>query len=147
MSEIHIIVGSMLGGTEYVAEAIEQEISANNHQITMHFSPEYSQINKKNVVWIVATSTHGAGDLPDNIQAFANDLSLSTDDLSTVNYAVIGVGDSSYDTYCFAAKTLDKSLKSKGCKKIIDNLLLDMQQDIDPEEEAKTWIRSKLANL
>ena len=103
MSSFQIIVGSMLGGTEYVAEACEETLLALNHQVTLHLTPKFEQINSKNQTWLICTSTHGAGDFPDNIKNFIEDLKNSTVDLSPVKFMIIGVGDSNYDTFCKAA--------------------------------------------
>jgi len=140
MNSIQIIVGSMLGGTEYVAEACQEALEAMSKEVTIHFQPNLSEINAENQLWLVCTSTHGAGDYPDNIKPFIESLTNSDQDLSTTRFLTIGVGDSSYDTFCLAAKNIEKLLLSKGCKKITEPLLLDMQQDIDPEELASDWI-------
>jgi len=140
MANIQIIVGSMLGGTEYVAEACEETLSELGHQVTTHLTPEISEIPTDDQIWLICTSTHGAGDYPDNIQSFANALENDDRDLSPLNFFVIGTGDSNYDTFCFAAKNIKNSLISKGCKELISIFTLDMQQDIDPETAAQEWI-------
>ncbi len=140
MASIQIIVGSMLGGTEYVAEACEQTLNDLGHQTTLHFQPQLAQIPTEKQIWLICTSTHGAGDYPDNIKHFVDDLTHSDQDLSTSKFLVIGVGDSSYDTFCLAAKNIEKLIETKSCKKIISLLTLDMQQDIDPEDLAQQWI-------
>ncbi|WP_077339664.1 flavodoxin domain-containing protein [Pseudocolwellia agarivorans] len=140
MSSYQIIVGSMLGGTEYVAEACEEQLNALGHQTKLHLTPNFEEIKNKNTNWLICTSTHGAGDYPDNIQKFVLDLENSTQDLTSINYMIIGIGDRNYDTYCLAAKNIDKLLNSKGCVKITTIKLLDMSQDIDPEDLAQCWI-------
>ncbi len=140
MASIQIIVGSMLGATEYVAEACEERLTHLNHQTQLHLQPQLAQIAHNNQIWLICTSTHGAGDYPDNIKSFVDDLTKSDHDLSTSQFFIIGVGDSSYDTFCLAAKNIEKILESKGCKKLIPLLTLDMQQDIDPEDLAQQWI-------
>ncbi|WP_019028779.1 flavodoxin domain-containing protein [Colwellia piezophila] len=156
MSSIQIIVGSMLGGTEYVAEACEETLNELDHHVDIHlkpdlksiisntFSSEKEQKNNSNCtdnpIWIVCTSTHGAGDYPDNIQQFVSDLSYCEQDLSTVSFLTIGIGDSNYDTYCKAAKDITKLLISKGCTEITPLKTFDMSEDIDPEELAQQWI-------
>ena len=140
MSSFQIIVGSMLGGTEYVAEACEETLLALNHQVTLHLQPKFEQIISKDQTWLICTSTHGAGDFPDNIQAFVEDLTKCAEDLSPVKFMIIGVGDSSYDTFCKAAVDIEKSLLSKGCRKIIDVKTLDMSEEIDPEDLAQQWL-------
>jgi MioC protein len=148
MSSFQIIVGSMLGGTEYVSEACEEQLKTLNHQVSLHLKPHFTSIlddtfaqnsNKKSN-WLVCTSTHGAGDFPDNIQAFVSDLKNCEQDLSSINFMIIAIGDSSYDTFCQAGVKISNILKTKGCKELIDIKMLDMSQDIDPEALAQEWL-------
>ncbi|MFT5814527.1 MAG: MioC protein [Psychroserpens sp.] len=140
MSSFQVIVGSMLGGSEYVAEACEETLIALGHQVELHFQPNFAQILNEKQTWLICTSTHGAGDYPDNIQAFVTDLENSDQDLSSVNFLTIGLGDSNYDTFCYAAKNINKLLLSKGCNEKLPLITLDMSQDIDPEERSQTWL-------
>lgn len=140
MAKIDIIVGSMLGGTEYVAEACEETLQALGHTTTLHLQPNFKEISKESDIWLICTSTHGAGDYPDNFISFATALKNDDQDLSTLKSLIIGVGDSSYDTFCFAAKNINNLLYTKGCKNIKAPMFIDMQQDIDPEDHAQEWI-------
>tara|TARA_R110002050_G_scaffold289627_2_gene442434 strand:- start:2550 stop:3029 length:480 start_codon:yes stop_codon:yes gene_type:complete len=152
MSTFQIIVGSMLGGTEYVAEACEEQLNDLNHDVNLHLKPTFSSIltstlsqdlsniNNQNNIWLICTSTHGAGDYPDNIQTFVNDLKNCEQDLSSINFLIIALGDSSYDTFCKAGTELNKLLITKGCKEIVEIKMLDMSQDMDPEDLAQQWL-------
>ena len=141
MSSYQIIVGSMLGGSEYVAEACEEALITLGHQTQLHLTPNFDHIENKNTNWVICTSTHGAGDYPDNIQKFVFDLKNSQQDHSMINYLIIGIGDSNYDTFCYAAKNIDNLLISKGCNKLIETKLFDMSEDIDPEDLTHHWIQ------
>ncbi|WP_286263821.1 flavodoxin domain-containing protein [Thalassotalea atypica] len=147
MRSFQIIVGSMLGGTEYVAEACQEALEAKNHQTMIHLTPKYSEVSLENQILLVITSTHGAGDYPDNIKSYVEDLEKDDRDLSTVEFIVIGIGDSSYDQYCQAAKNIENLLISKGCKMITESKLFDMQDDIDPEELSAQWISAQIDQL
>jgi len=140
VSSFQIIVGSMLGGSEYVAEACEETLTGLGHQTQLHFQPKLDEIPTENQTWLICTSTHGAGEFPDNIQAFAADLKNKDLDLSSTRLLTVGIGDSSYDTFCQAAIKLENLSISKGCKPITEKCLLDMSQDIDPEALAQAWI-------
>ncbi len=139
----------MLGGTEYVAEACEESLIDLKHQVNIHLKPDFSEImsqtfaekSSKKPIWLICTSTHGAGDYPDNFKQFITDLSNCDQDLSTVSFLTIGIGDSSYDTFCKAASDTAKLLKSKGCDELLILKTLDMSQDIDPEDLAAKWIK------
>lgn len=148
MSSFQIIVGSMLGGTEYVAESCEEQLLALNHQVNLHLNPSFSSIlaatidekTNKSDTWIICTSTHGAGELPDNIQAFAHDLENCVQDLSSINFMILAIGDSNYDTFCKAGLTINNILISKGCTQKTVIRMIDMRDDLDPEDLAKEWI-------
>jgi len=148
MISFQIIVGSMLGGSEYVAEACEEVINKKGHQAKVHYQPRLESIlvekTTENPIWLIVTSTHGAGDYPDNILNFVSDLRSYDQDLSSISFMTIGIGDSNYDTFCFAAKNIEKLLLSKSCVKKEDIYTLDMSQDIDPEDLAQLWIEQKL---
>tara|TARA_B100001964_G_scaffold179759_1_gene198501 strand:+ start:659 stop:1096 length:438 start_codon:yes stop_codon:yes gene_type:complete len=138
-----IIVGTMLGAAEYVADAIAEKLDASGHTHTIHAEPNLDEI-KTESTWIVCTSTHGAGELPDNIQPFAKQLEGA--DLSAVNAYVIGLGDTSYDTFCFGAKEMEKHIKNAGGTLITDALYIDVLEHPIPEEAAVEWFDEKLAN-
>lgn len=138
-----IIVGTMLGAAEYVADAIAEKLDASGHTHTIHAEPNLDEI-KTGSTWIVCTSTHGAGELPDNIQPFAKQLESA--DLSAVNAYVIGLGDTSYDTFCFGAKEMEKHIKNAGGTLITDALYIDVLEHPIPEDAAVEWFDEKLAN-
>ena len=147
MSSFQIIVGSMLGGTEYVAEAVEEVLKQQNHQTKIHFKPNFSEINKENEIWLFCTSTHGAGDFPENIENFIHDLKQSDQEVDQLPFLVIAVGDSSYDTFCKAGKTLENIMLEKNANKLIDIFMIDMIKVDDPEESAQQWIQENSDQL
>ena len=140
MKKIDIIVGSVLGATEYVADAIEAKCQSLGLAVNVHFKPDFAEIDPTST-WIVCTSTHGAGDLPDNIQPFYAQLmqhSLHNDCL------VVGLGDSSYDTYCQGAQTLYKALVQAGVTPINEVFLVDVLHHPIPENTVMDWITPHL---
>ncbi len=147
MSSFQIIVGSMLGGTEYVAEAVEEVLIANNHTTKMHFKPNFSEINQHQQTWLLCTSTHGAGDFPENLENFIHDLKTDDRNLSDLKFLVIAVGDISYDTFCLAGKILENIMLEKGAVKLVNIHCIDMSSVDDPEISAQQWIQENLDQL
>lgn len=140
MTQVHILVGSMLGGSEYVADMMNDAL--NDHGVESQVHLEFDEIEQAvspESYWLICTSTHGAGDLPDNIEPFAEFL-RSRPDLHQIKYDVVGIGDSSYDTFCQAARTLDEELEQCGAYRLSEPLLIDIQQDPLPEEPAMNWL-------
>ncbi|CAN5123310.1 hypothetical protein BH11ACT7_BH11ACT7_15850 [soil metagenome] len=70
---------------------------------------------------IVVTSTFGDGGPPDNGADFWSRLHApDAPKLDGVRYAVLGIGDRSYDNFCGYAKSLDARLTDLGATKILD---------------------------
>ena len=142
---IEILVGSQMGAAEYTAEQVADTLVQAGYEVRLHLTPDLEQLTR-NSTWLVITSTYGAGDLPDNIQPFADQLAQDRSDLTTVSYAVITLGDSSYDTFCLAGRKIEalldaKSAISLGIKLDIDVLTADL-----PEDQALAWL-PKLTEL
>lgn len=147
MNPIHIIVGSQMGAAEAVADELAAEIEAKGGSAVVHESPQYDEIPQTGVNWLICTSTHGAGELPDNILAFAKTLSREKPDLSQVNYGVIGLGDKSYDTYCRAAHQFDQLLSSLNAQTKGQLLEINALDEDLPEDYALAWLPAWLAAL
>jgi len=142
MSNISIIIGTMLGASEYVADRLT-ELLEQQHRVTNHLTPDLSQFDThKAQTWIICTSTHGAGDFPDNIVNFVESLIEQAPDLSNIRYAVCGLGDSNYDTFCEAGKTIDQLLNKLGANRLIEPLFVDVSLGELPEDDAQIWLES-----
>ena len=136
---IDILVGSQMGAAEYVAEQVAETLVQAGYEATLHLKPELDHLNPSGV-WLVITSTYGAGDLPDNIQPFADQLAQDRRDLTTLSYAVITLGDSAYDTFCQAGRKLAALLAARGANSLINALEIDAQQADLPEDTALAWM-------
>lgn len=141
MSHITLITGSTLGGAEYVADHLADLLEQQGHQTDIVNKANYAELDL-NSIWLVVCSTHGAGELPDNIKPFAQQLIDQQPDLSSLKYAIIGLGDSSYDTFCAAAKNLDQQLHSLGAIRLGERLDIDVSQDPVPEDPAEQWLET-----
>lgn len=143
---IHIITGSTLGGAEYVGDHIYDILKENGLSAQIHNTPSLADIPTKDT-WLIITSTHGAGDYPENIQPFINSLMTTPPNMSNVKFAVIAIGDSSYDTFCAAGKHAFNLLEDIGATAIADCLSIDILDHQVPEEPAEEWIKSLLHSL
>ena len=77
-------------------------------------------MNESLVVFVVSTT--GNGIEPRSMSGMWNmllRLDLPTDLFDTLEYAVFGLGDSSYDTFCWAAKKLSRRLNALGAAEIV----------------------------
>jgi MioC protein len=136
---IEILVGSQMGAAEYTAEQVAETLAQAGFTVRLHLTPELEQLTR-NSTWLVITSTYGAGDLPENIQPFADQLAQDRTDLTTVSYSVISLGDSSYDTFCAAGRKMADLLTKNGAMDLQIHLDIDAQCAELPEDLAINWL-------
>ena len=143
---IEILVGSQMGAAEYTAEQVADTLVQAGYEVRLHLTPDIEQLNR-HATWLVITSTYGAGDLPDNIQPFADQLAQDQSDLTTVSYAVITLGDSSYDTFCLAGRKIEALLAGCQAKSLGVALNIDVLEADLPEAQALAWLDQFVATL
>ncbi|WOT05243.1 FMN-binding protein MioC [Shewanella youngdeokensis] len=139
MAKIEILVGTTLGSAEYVADELADQLSEIGHEANIHLTPNLDDLDL-NSLWIIASSTHGAGDLPDNIVPFLTQIQTLKPDLSATKFAVCAIGDSSYDTFCQGPEKLVEQLSLCGAQVFVDKIQIDIQYDHIPEEAAIAWL-------
>ena len=96
-------------------------------------------------VLLCVVSTAGQGDTPVNMKNFWKFLlrkSLSIDFLSNVKFSVLGLGDSSFEKFNFAAKKLNKRLLQLGATEIAAIGLADDQHDLGIDAVFSSWLDS-----
>ncbi|NGN99978.1 FMN-binding protein MioC [Grimontia sp. S25] len=139
MSELTLITGSTLGGAEYVGDHLSDLLEQEGIKVNVINEAEPDDVANASSLLLI-TSTHGAGDYPDNLAPAMEALKNTTPDLSALKYAVIAIGDSSYDTFCGAGIQADELLKSLGAQSLAPRLEIDILEQPLPEEAAEAWL-------
>ena len=144
---LKILVATMTGTALMVAEDIGDFCKANKINISINEMEEFN-LNElstlKNPI-LVCSSTYGQGDVPDNAQNFYNDLINTSPNLSHINYALFGLGDSTYkDTFAFGGKKFDKLLLSLNAKRIGNAFYHDASEGTLPEEVGVKWFQKNI---
>lgn len=143
--QLAIISGSTLGGAEYVAERLQEELQTLGFDVNLQHGAALAEVPEK--VWLLVSSTHGAGELPDNLKPLYDEIKESQADFSQLRYAVVGLGNSDYDTFCFAVKHLENLLNEKGAQQLCESLKIDVLNVDDQEQYAADWLPNFVKNL
>ncbi|MDH2998351.1 FMN-binding protein MioC [Pasteurellaceae bacterium LFhippo2] len=137
--QITIITGSTLGGAEYVADHLNDVLSAQGFDVALFNNAELSDIQDATKL-LVITSTHGAGELPDNIKPLFETIDEQQPDFSAMQFGIIGLGSSDYDTFCNAVNIVEESLKTRGATQICESLRIDVVNNFDHDGTAEEWL-------
>ncbi|MEI8608242.1 assimilatory sulfite reductase (NADPH) flavoprotein subunit [Enterovibrio sp. Hal110] len=143
--KLTIIYASQTGNAKGVAEALEASAKADGVDVALFSADDYKprDLAKETHVIIVA-STNGEGEPPDNAISLHEFLqSKKAPKLDKLQYAVIGLGDSSYEFFCQTGKDFDAFLSKQGAKAIVPRLDCDVDYDAD----AETWSADVLSKV
>ncbi len=78
---------------------------------------------------LIVASTTGEGDAPDSLSGFVGRHMTAPADLSGLSYAVLALGDRTYNAFCGFGRALDTWLQSSGATPLFDRVEVD---DGDP---------------
>ena len=93
---------------------------------------------------IAVISTQGEGEPPESAQELFKYLNgKKTVELPNLQYAIFGLGDSSYEFFCQAAKDLDRLLQQRKA----GNLLARVDADVDFESLTQDWSQALLKRM
>lgn len=140
-AKITILVGTMTGTAEMVAQEVEQVLRDEGHDVALCMmndaGPEVFETGR---AFLICTSTYGFGNLPDNALDLFEGLEAARPDLSGVRYGVIALGDSTYgDTFALGGIRFDKLLADLGAQRAGEVLIHDINSNTLPEEVAAQW--------
>jgi MioC protein len=140
--DISILVGTMTGTAEMVAQEVQQALQAAGHQASIQVMDNLdASVFQGGGIFLICTSTYGNGDVPDNAQGLFNSLEAERPDLRSVTYGVIALGDTTYkDTFCQGGLRFDKMLTELGAQRAGEILLHDASSGTLPEELAAQWV-------
>ncbi|WP_421705883.1 diflavin oxidoreductase [Alloalcanivorax xenomutans] len=93
---------------------------------------------------VIITATHGDGDPPEPVQDFYQGLmGDGAPKLANLKFAVLALGDSSYEQFCVTGQEFDQRLEALGGERLITR----QDCDVDFEQPAKAWMTRLLEML
>nr|WP_106780526.1 assimilatory sulfite reductase (NADPH) flavoprotein subunit [Lysinibacillus timonensis] len=138
--QITILYGSQTGNAQKLAKRHGEQLQQLGFEVKV-FSMNDFKTNtlKKLDHLLVITSTHGEGDPPDNAIAFHGYLhGKRAPKLDHVKFAVLSLGDSSYEYFCKTGKDIDEQLEKLGAQRLVERVDCDLEYD----EPAAKWFEA-----
>ena len=148
-----ILVGTMTGTAELVAEEIKDALEPKGHAIEIRAMDDLdAEVFEPGRAYLICTSTYGQGDVPDNAMRLYDDLKARRPDLKGVRYGVLALGDHTYaQTFCHGGQRFDELLGELNAERIGAMMKHDASAGTVPEEAgvawAEEWVRALAARL
>nr|WP_086937524.1 sulfite reductase flavoprotein subunit alpha [Thaumasiovibrio occultus] len=140
-----ILYGSQTGNSESVAYDAAAAASAHGLAATVYDMDDASvELIASSERLLIVTSTYGEGEMPDNAQQLWD--AISADDAPKLDqtwFAVLALGDTSYDAFCLAGQLWDDRLVELGAQRLLPRV----DCDVDFEDLASDWYSQALPQI
>ncbi len=140
--QLTILYGSQTGNAQRVAQALANDAEALGLPVRLVRADRYAtrDLKTEKLLYLVI-STQGEGDPPDDSMTFFEFLtSRRAPKLPGLQYAILGLGDSSYPEFCGIAYAIDKRLEELGAKRLLETA----GADLDIETISDPWQKQAL---
>lgn len=142
---LSILYGTETGNAAELARTLAAAAGGQGLACNLHDMADYKvrQLGQEQDVLIIV-STYGEGDPPQPAIGFFEFVEgRKAPKLEGVRYAVLALGDSTYEYYCQAGKRLDQRFEELGAERLARRV----DCDVDYEESAEAWIASVVERL
>jgi sulfite reductase (NADPH) flavoprotein alpha-component len=136
-ARLTVLYGSQTGNGREIAERLADDALSRGLRVRVLSMGEYRYRElSKEALLLLVVSTHGEGEPPDDAYALHDLLhSARAPRLERLCYAVLGLGDSSYDRFCQTARDFDERLAALGATRVIDRV----DCDVDYRARVEDW--------
>lgn len=146
-SKLLILVGTVTHTAASVARTIEMDCTDLIGTIEVRMMDGLDpSVFDEDALYVICASTHGAGDVPDNAQAFYASLDAQPRYLGHVRFGVIALGDSAQypQTFANGGRRFDERLRDLGAVRVGELCVLDASLETHPESAGAAWCRGWL---
>lgn len=134
---VTVVYGSQTGNAETLAKELTARLESAGVPAKCVDMGEYRvrQLRKEQRL-VIITSTHGEGDPPDNaIELHEHLAGRRAPSLKGVQFAVLALGDTSYEHFCQTGRDFDERLAALGAERMLERV----DCDVDYDEPAGEW--------
>lgn len=140
MTMIHVWYGTESGNAEMVGDEIVGTLTSAGIDARLSELPDLTAADVADAqLAVVITSTYGEGGLPATTEPFYETLAAERPDLRGLRFAAFGLGDSSYENYNNAIKTVASLMIELGATQIGTTGKHDATTGLDPVQVAQDW--------
>ncbi|MEM9574411.1 MAG: sulfite reductase flavoprotein subunit alpha, partial [Pseudomonadota bacterium] len=136
--KLDILYGTQTGNAEMVANDAADVARTQGFAPVVQGLDEVSmeQLGQMKLI-LVAISTYGEGEMPDNAELFWDELKgPNAPRMEHAKFGIVALGDTSYDEFCHAGKLLDTRFEQLGAER----LLARVDCDVDFEDLVENWV-------
>ena len=140
-----ILFGSQTGNAKGIANKLQSALAAVSISANVSDMASYKQAAlKSEQTVVIITATYGEGEPPEGAELFHKWLmGKRAPDLKGLNFAVLGLGDSSYEFFNKTAQDFDSRLEALGGIRLLDRFELD----VDYKSAADAWVVAVVEKL
>ena len=136
-----VLFGSESGNAEALAADTKKLAQKSGFKATLldMADSDPAKLSKESNVMVII-STWGEGDPPERATGYYQKfMAADAPRVDGLNFAVLGLGDTSYEHFCQMGKDFDKKLEELGGNRIQDRI----DCDVDYEDAANKWIEDR----
>lgn len=148
MKKIQIIVGTMTGTAEGVAEACMAKLLSLGHEARILMDAEQGDLLcDPSEATLIVTANTGQGDIPINLIPLFIELTSHQPNIAGKQYGLINLADSSYPTFGKAGDDMDQAMRHLNATKVGETLTFDACLAPDYDSEAADWVSNWVEQL
>lgn len=134
-----VLYATETGNSRFVAQELAEAMSAAGQTAKLVDARDYRPATlKQERQLLLVVATHGLGDPPEGTEAFFEYLLGSrAPRLPQLSFAVLALGDSSYEDFCEAGRQVDARLAELGAVRLLPRV----ECDLDFESDADAWTK------